>query len=59
MLSLYFRPMPIKNGHGRRHVIAFKMGKLPILNLHGSNKTQRVLLNLSLTFTTEWTDRPF
>jgi len=28
--------MPIKNGHCRRHVTAFKMGKLPILNVHGS-----------------------
>ena len=31
-----FRPMPIKNGHGRRHVTALKMGKLPIFNLHRS-----------------------
>jgi hypothetical protein len=30
--------MPIKNGHGRRHVTALKMGKLPIFNLHGSKE---------------------
>jgi hypothetical protein len=28
--------MPIKNGHGRRHVTELKMGYLPIFNLHGS-----------------------
>ena len=28
--------MPIKNGHGRRHVTALKMGKLPIFNLQRS-----------------------